>query len=520
MAQTESGLRDIAPIGVALVGYGGIGKLHALVYRALPVAYGPACPPIRLVAICTATAASAARAAADTGVDLVTTDLDELLAHPGVHVVDCCVPTASHAAIARAALTAGKALYCEKPLAHTLASAEEIAVAAERAAVPVGVHFHFRWAPALRHARRLIEGGLLGDLYSARITYLRPSNLDVQRPMSWRFRRAEGGGVLLDLGSHVVDLALYLFGPIGHVAARLATMVPERPGAGGKLETVDVEDAAWLDVSFAGGGVATLEVSKVAAGCQDDLRLEAYGSRGALRFDAMDPHWLWVYDSRRPGSGFERLPAGDRHDPPAATPGADVIGGLPYLARRRHGRFSPLDSPGHAVQSRSYRRHGRATCAGNGPAQRTLSHLSGARVPGHVWWYVPSRSISRILCPTLTSRAVAISLGRRLPAASCDQPGGRAEPSLDEAGYARFVQPPVRSCSRWGLPRPTSHLAAGELLPRHFTLTSACRRRYVSVALSLGLPPLGVTQHPALWSSDFPHTAYAARDHPAWLRQS
>lgn len=93
----------------------------------------------------------------------------------------------------------------------------------------------------------------------------------------------------------------------------------------------------------------------------------------------------------------------------------------------------------------------------------------------------------------LSTPAISRRLQRPHPKDSGEQP-------LDVARTSRL---PTWSCSRWGLPRPADHPTAGELLPHHFNLTDV-NRRYVSVALSLGSPPLGVTQHPALWSSDFP----------------
>ena len=103
-------------IGIGLIGYGAIGRLHALCYRMLPLVY-PDLPVIaRVVVVATAGAASAERARRELGV-AATTDLDALLGHPGVAVVDCCAPTGGHARIAQAALEAGKALFCEKPLA-------------------------------------------------------------------------------------------------------------------------------------------------------------------------------------------------------------------------------------------------------------------------------------------------------------------------------------------------------------------------------------------------------------------
>ena len=133
-------------------------------------------------------------------------------------------------------------------------------------------------------------------------------------------------------------------------------------------------------------------------------------------------------------------------------------------------------------------------------------------------------SVSRILFRRrLATPVVAIIfLGRRLPVASCGQPGdGTGEQPVGSRANPPPT-PPVWPCSRWGLPQPISHLTAGKLLPHHFTLTlamrlDACGWRYLSVALSLGSPPLAVNQHPALWSSDFPRTTTpltqrAARD--------
>ena len=103
-------------IGVGLIGYGAIGRLHALCYRMLPLSY-PDLPLMpRIVAVATASAASAERARRELGDPAVTTSFEDLLDNPSVALVDCCAPTGDHARMATAALLAGRALLCEKPL--------------------------------------------------------------------------------------------------------------------------------------------------------------------------------------------------------------------------------------------------------------------------------------------------------------------------------------------------------------------------------------------------------------------
>ena len=187
-------------IGIGLIGYGGIGRLHALCYRMLPLVYPDLPARARLVAVATAGAASAERARRELGDVEVTTDAAELIGHPAVGLVDCCAPTGEHARLAGAALAAGKALLCEKPLtAGPDESARIVALARERG-LPGAVNFHFRWAPAVQEVRRLIEAGLLGEVLSFHLRYYRASNLRRDRVADWRFT-GPGSGVLVDLGA-------------------------------------------------------------------------------------------------------------------------------------------------------------------------------------------------------------------------------------------------------------------------------------------------------------------------------
>ena len=310
-------------LGIGLIGYGGIGRVHALCYRMLPLAY-PSLPIMpRLIAVATASAASAERARRELGDVQATTELEALLRNPAVTVVDCCAPTGDHARIAGAALLVGKTLFCEKPLAATADEAATLAALARERGLTGGVNFHFRWVPVVQEARRRIEAGLLGEVYSFHLHYYRSSNLRRDRPLTWRFA-GPGSGVLLDLGSHLIDLVLYLLGPISAVAARTRTVIAERPDPTGQPARIASDDVVWLQLALAGGGLGTLEASKVVPGAADDVRIEAYGSQGTLLFDTRDPNNLYIAEGAGAQVGGQRIATLSHTLPPAAIPGAET----------------------------------------------------------------------------------------------------------------------------------------------------------------------------------------------------
>lgn len=308
-------------IGIALIGYGGIGRLHALCLRMLPLLY-PQLPPIQLVAVQTASQSSAERAARELDGVITSTRLDQILSLPNVHVIDCCAPTADHASIAAAALAAGKALFCEKPLSATAEQSQQLVDQAQLAGLTAGVNFHFRQLPALQEAHRLIKAGILGDLISTHLRYYRSSNLNQNRALSWRFH-GPGSGVLADLGSHLIDLTMHFFGPIQALSCELQTLVTERRDAQGQLAAVEADDVAWLQARLAGGGRCSIEASKLVPGAADDIRIEAYGRQGALCFDMRDPNGLQIMDGTQ-GIGERRIAMLSRTTPAASLPGPET----------------------------------------------------------------------------------------------------------------------------------------------------------------------------------------------------
>jgi predicted dehydrogenase len=308
---------------IGLIGYGGIGRVHALAYRALGFHYGLPADSITVHGVATTRKESAERAAAEIGCSIAVDDYHRLLQDSDIDAVSICVPNHLHEEVAVAAAQAGKHIYCEKPLAMDPAGGRRMAEAAEAAGVTNQVSFHFRYYPAIRRARELIRDGFLGELFSFHGRYFRSSYIDPTKPLSWRLKKETSrSGALFDLGSHIIDLTYFLLGDLRAVRATTRTLIEERPLARGSTATgrVDVDDLALLSIETASGTIGSLEVSRMGTGLPNDLRIEIFGSSGAIRFSAQDPSWLEVYDVTdvaTPGGGmrgFRRLETVQRYE--------------------------------------------------------------------------------------------------------------------------------------------------------------------------------------------------------------
>lgn len=298
-------------IGIGLVGYGSIGKIHTLCYKELDMLYPRQLPVIDFTAVCTSKSETAQRAAKDGGYRKWFTDVSELVKQDDVTIIDCSLPNFAHKAVVLEAIAARKHVYCEKPLAVNGTEAREITKAASEAGVQIGMTFNYRFIPALLRAYELIQEGALGEIYRFQAEYLHTGYQDPKRPLSWRMDKEQsGGGALVDLGSHLIDLIRHLLGEFEAVQALTQTYITERPIARGAQEKgkVTVDDAAWLQVKLKNGAIGTIEASRFATGTLDDLRIEICGEKGALRFNLMDANWLYWFDASRKSGPF----GGDR----------------------------------------------------------------------------------------------------------------------------------------------------------------------------------------------------------------
>jgi predicted dehydrogenase len=236
-------------------------------------------------------AAAVAAAAERYGIPETTTDWRQLVARDDVDVVDVCTPPGTHAEIVEAAVAAGKAVLCEKPLSVDYASARAAADAARAAGVANAIGFNYRRLPAVSLLARMVAEGAVGDVLLWRAAWLSDEFLDPSIPFDWRFERAMGATTIADLGAHLIDLALWVVGDIAEAAAQSATFTRERSG-----RAVDVDEASSCLVRFANGVRGTFELTRVCARRPCDFFVEVNGTRGTLRFEYPRLNELWYGD--------------------------------------------------------------------------------------------------------------------------------------------------------------------------------------------------------------------------------
>lgn len=314
-------------LNVGLIGFGFIGKVHAWSHQNLPWYYTDFPVTTRITHVCTSRAETAAAAQALTGAKVATTHPEAVWGDPAVDLVHICTPNNLHAVDIRGALGHGKRVYCDKPLTATLTEAQALLQdfpdELERA---VGMTFQWRFFPSTIRAAELVKSGALGRILSFRASYLHAGSADPDAPLKWKLSAAAGGGVIADLSSHVFDLMCSLGAAFTRVQAQTNIAFETRPPLGAhdteERLRVDAEDyvATLLEARFPGSetpAVGTMEASKIATGTEDELKFEVHGTKGALRFDGMAPHYLEHYDATAASPGWTRLATGQRYGQPA-----------------------------------------------------------------------------------------------------------------------------------------------------------------------------------------------------------
>lgn len=319
MAATERPL-----LGVGLVGHAFMGRAHSHAWRTVDAFFDlPRRPAMAVLAGRDIDKASTA--ARRLGWASAVGDWKELLRRDDIDLIDICTPGDSHAEIAVAALAAGKHVLCEKPLANTVAEAEAMAAAAEQAAtagIRSMVGFSYRRVPALALARKLVAQGRIGEVRHVRAQYLQDWLTDPQAPLTWRLQRERAGsGALGDIGAHLIDTTRFVTAQeLTGVSALTETFVTERPDGAGR-GPVTVDDAALFIGRLSGGGLASFEATRVAAGRKNALRLEVNGTNGSLAFDFEAMNELWFHDHTEDPdtAGFHRIQATEPQHPYAGA---------------------------------------------------------------------------------------------------------------------------------------------------------------------------------------------------------
>jgi predicted dehydrogenase len=326
-------------IVIGVIGMGWMGRVHTAAYRRLPEHFPNLGVRPRLL-MAADVSDERRRHAERIGFETTTSDWRAVVEDPRVEVVNVTLPNAMHREVALAALEAGKHVWVEKPVGRGVEDTAAVAEAARRAGVVTGVGFCYRFAPAVQHARALIEAGAIGEVNHYRGVFLADYANRPDAAASWRFSREQAGsGALGDLMAHVVDMTHHLVGPIDRLSGRTATMFPRRPrlpvGAGTHFsrvasdDLVDVDNEDWAGAlfEFGGGTVGSLEASRVIVGPRVQMRFEVHGTEGALTWELerMNELERFVLSDDGGDDGYTTILAGAQHpDFAAFQPGAGV----------------------------------------------------------------------------------------------------------------------------------------------------------------------------------------------------
>ncbi|MFF7486475.1 Gfo/Idh/MocA family protein [Streptomyces luteogriseus] len=284
-------------LGVAVIGFGWMGRVHTQAYARVRHHY-PQLPLVpELVTVAEEVPGRAEEAAAQFGFASTTRDWREVAADPRVRAVSITAPNFLHREIGVAMAEAGKHIWIEKPVGLTAEDAGAVADAVAKAGVQGAVGFNYRNAPAVEAARELIASGEIGTVTHVRVRLFSDYAAHPESALTWRYERERGGsGVLGDLASHGVDLARHLLGDITSLTADTAIFLPERArptgataghsrAAGGELGPVENEDYVSCLLRFASGARGVLEACRVSVGEQNNYGFEVHGSKGAVFWD-------------------------------------------------------------------------------------------------------------------------------------------------------------------------------------------------------------------------------------------
>lgn len=307
--------RDNGELRIGLIGAGYMGKAHTIAYKSVRSIFQTRLTPV-CECISTSSEDGAARYAAELGWNRSTGNWHTLVSDPRIDAIVVATPPDTHKAIVLEALALGKAVFCEKPLGFSAADSLLLAQAAEAAGVANMVGYNFIRSPASQLAKQIIDSGEIGEIIHVAAEHVEDYLHDARAPASWRTRAATAtqAGALADVGSHLINAALRLAGPVDSLVADMNVVHAQREGSQG-MEAVQNDDQGNLLLRFASGALGALTFSRVAAGRKMGYTYRITGTKGAIAFDQENQNELWLYDAGRPAQrqGFQRLLMGPAH---------------------------------------------------------------------------------------------------------------------------------------------------------------------------------------------------------------
>jgi len=317
----------------AIIGSGFMGKVHAEAIRRLG--------NVELAAIAVGPGIDAAAVSKSFGVERVTSNWEEIIHDATIDAVHVLTPNALHAPMSIAAMKAGRAVLCEKPVATTSAEAAEMVKVAEQTGVANAVNHNLRYYPVLQHIRQMIAAGELGDVLVVQGTYSQDWLL-YDTDYNWRIEAADNGRsrVVGDIGSHWMDMVQHLTGlRITEVCADTAIFHKTRKKPKGEVETftgkmlrpedyqeipITTEDFASVLVRLGDRARGAYTVSQMSAGCKNRFQIEIFGTKCGVMWNQESPDQLWIGHRNSPNQLIVKDPS-LLH--PAAASFADLPGG-------------------------------------------------------------------------------------------------------------------------------------------------------------------------------------------------
>ena len=253
-----------------------------------------------------------------------TQDWREVCEADDIDVVSICTPNFAHLEAAELALSTGKHVWCEKPMATSIADAEAMVALAEAGkarGLKTILGYNYMKSPTLLAIKKLIEDGVIGEVVHFNGVYTEDFMCDMDMPHSWRLTKAGGGkGALGDMGSHQVSMAIWLCGPIREVASRLQTVHHQRPDMNtGEMKQVETDDQFSAIGTFDNGALFTLHTSWLGQGHKMQLGFEVAGTKGAIRFDQERMGEFQLFEQKdnsdMASNGFKTVLIGPYHPP-------------------------------------------------------------------------------------------------------------------------------------------------------------------------------------------------------------
>jgi predicted dehydrogenase len=293
------------PMRVGVIGTGFGSRVHIPAFQQSA--------DFEVVAVVSGRRERAEQAARQAGIGWFSDDYRSMLAEVDLDVVSIATPGGLHHEMVLAAAAAGRHILCEKPFATSASEAQAMLAAVRSAGVGHAINHEFRMQPPRQRFREMVKAGFLGRVFDVRAVLDMGMLLDPNRGWTWWSDRAQYGGMMQAMTSHLIDFLLWTFGDITSVSAQVDTFIRSRPAPDGSMREVTSDDQNAALVRFSNGAAGSIHVSGVYRAPRS--LLEAHGSEGSLSIEDNK-----LLSARQPG----KLEPVELTPLPTAAQGGDV----------------------------------------------------------------------------------------------------------------------------------------------------------------------------------------------------